>query len=96
MLISQLLIFSYISTAIGIGLVTIDLRTKGLRTLTAVKNEAGHVSGVFIMLGATAVFLGLMGALFANVLALRDNPPMMLAAIPVYVAFFWGCRTLSV
>lgn len=92
----QLLTFSYLSTILGIALVAFDLRSRGLRTLAAVKSQAARIAGVYVMLGATAVWLGLMSALFAGVLALRDDPAMLLAAVPVYAAFFWSCRSLSV
>lgn len=91
----KLLALSYLSLAVGMALVTIDLRAQGLRTVAALKTHM-HTFRIVTVMGGSAALLGLIGAMLVGVFALQSNPAMLLAAIPAYMAFFWGAKALSV
>lgn len=91
----QLLTFSYLSLCIGIALVTMDLRAQGLRTVASLKTHM-HTFRIVTVLGASAALLGFIGAMIVGTFALRNDPMMVLAAIPAYAGFFWGAKALHV
>lgn len=90
----RLLILSYAAVAIGMTLVTLDLRAQGVTTITALRTHM-HTFRIITVLGASAALLGHMGTLVVATTGLIGDPMMLIAALPALAAFYWGVKTLT-
>lgn len=94
MTIATLLPPAYALLALGIALITVDVRAQGLRSVAALQAHM-HTFRIMTVAGASMALLGAIGLLVVATASLPAQPLLLAATLPGLVAFWRSTRMLT-